>query len=135
MISFDEFRNLIDKGETVRLTVNGTSMSPFLKSGIDSVFAVKGSGIYEIGDVAFFTRKNGVVVMHRIVKKDGDRYWFCGDAQKFLEGPIEAERIFAKVVGVVHNNKPYNEKSVYFKFFSDIWCKWLLIRPRLVNKI
>lgn len=118
MIDFDRFKELIATGETVCIKVKGNSMMPFLKSDTDTVAAVKSDGRFKVGDVVFYTRKNGAVVMHRIVKKQNDLFWMCGDAQLSVEGPINENQIFAKVTYIIHDGKKYDEDSSYFRFYS-----------------
>lgn len=133
MIDFDTFRELIESGDPVCIKVKGNSMMPFLKNNEDSVVALKTDGRLKVGDVVFYLRLGSVVVMHRIVKLENDKMWLCGDAQQTPEGPLNVDRVFAKVVSVVHNGKSYDENSAYYKFYSKIWMKLTLLRPYILK--
>lgn len=128
MIDFDTFKKLIETGEPITVNVKGNSMRPFLMSDSDSVIAVCADNQIKKGDICFFYRMNKTVVMHRVVRIDGNKCWFCGDSQKSAEGPIDKNCILAKVISVIHNGKKYDENSFYFRFFSEIWTNILIMR-------
>ena len=52
---------------------------------------------YEIGDVVTF-KKDGYLVTHRIIKKDGNMFVTKGDANNDEDGPIYLDQIVGKVI-------------------------------------
>ncbi|MBE6562680.1 MAG: hypothetical protein E7660_02990 [Ruminococcaceae bacterium] len=120
---------LIDEGLTVPLKVSGSSMEPFLVDGRDTVFISKPKFPLKVGDIAFFERENGRIVMHRIKRiKKGD-YYFIGDAEKVIEGPVSAEKIFGVVRSVNRKGKTADKKDLTFWFFRNVWIRIIPLRP------
>jgi signal peptidase I len=71
-------------GEAAYITTTGTSMSPLLHAG--DLVVVRRSSSYDIGDVvAYRSASLHVVVLHRIVGRDGDRYLFKGDHNTWVD--------------------------------------------------
>lgn len=135
MIDFDLFKNLIETGEPICLKVNGNSMRPFLRHNIDSVIAVKFDGEVKVGDVVFFTRSNGTVVMHRVVKTEDEVVFVCGDAQETIEGPVQKNQIFAKVTSFVRNGKEIHANNTLYRFLLNLWIKLIPWRHLILEKI
>lgn len=98
-------------GEKVMLTVTGNSMLPFLRDGRDSVVLGKLEKPPKRGDIVFFKRANGAYVLHRVVKRKGDLYYFSGDAQRVVEGPIEKGRLLAICESVVRDKEEISKNS------------------------
>ena len=71
------------------------SMEDNIHAG-DYVLIVKKSN-YEIGDVVTF-RKDGYLVTHRIIKKNGSMFVTKGDANNDEDGPIYFSQIVGKVI-------------------------------------
>lgn len=68
-----------DRGCSIRITVNGASMRPFLRDGdILTIIASDGSGL-RVGDVALHGRAGGSVVAHRVLRR------FMRDGKIFIE--------------------------------------------------
>ncbi len=111
---------LVAKGETVCLTITGGSMTPFLVHGRDSIRFAKPSGPLRRGDMAFYRRRNGQYVMHRIVRVDRQgNYYAAGDAQTEIEGPLAPDMVFAVVTDVCRKGKWIKK--------GNFWC--MSMRP------
>ncbi len=123
---------LLREGKTVSISPKGYSMYPLLIPGRDRVTIVPLSGRkLKKGDIALFRRKGSKLVLHRIIRIKRDRtggrfFYFCGDNQKEIEGPVREEDI----CGVVN----YIEKKK-FKFsvrdplyFLSVFI-WMILRP------
>lgn len=72
---------LTESGLEVPLTVSGNSMSPFLIHERDSVVIQKIQSPPQKGDILLFIRRDGRYILHRLVRIEGERYFFLGDAQ------------------------------------------------------
>lgn len=120
-------RSLLEEGREVPLVVAGNSMIPFLADQRDKILIERANGPLKKGDIAFFQRKNGQYIMHRIcrVRRDKDtgrlQYWFVGDAQTIVEGPIEREQIFGLITEVERKGKNIRENNALWFFFRTIW--------------
>lgn len=102
-------------GGKVRFKPNGTSMLPTLRQGIDEVELTKPYGKLKKYDIAFYRRKNGQFVLHRIlgIKSDGS-YIIRGDHQFQYEYGICDEDIIAVCCGIFRNGKYMSAKSLSF---------------------
>ena len=98
---------VMESGGEFRLGITGTSMLPLLVQGKDSVCFKKPNGRLEKHDIAFYRRKNGAFVLHRVMKVEKDSYVFCGDGQYILERGITDEQI----IGVV--SKIYKKEKLF----------------------
>lgn len=121
-------RELITEGHSVRLTVRGQSMMPFLINVRDSVIIEPVTNGLKKGDIVIFKRKSGAYIMHRIWRADGynKQYYLVGDAQKELEGPIDEQQIFGIVNKVCRKGKWIDRKSPVWWFYDKVWG---LMRP------
>lgn len=79
-------RSLTEQGHSVSVPVAGSSMSPFLAGGRDTVFFSRPGTPLRRGDVVFYERASGQFVMHRIrrVHRDGSprHPWRCADRDR-----------------------------------------------------
>ena len=116
-----ELKQLIAEGHEVAITVAGWSMTPFLRNQRDRVLLKKPSGDFKVGDIVFYQRKTGQYVLHRIYKVQSDGYYMMGDYQIDLEGPIEADSIFAVVTDVERNERWVSVKTFPWKSASSLW--------------
>ena len=102
---------LVAKGETVCLTITGGSMTPFLVHGRDSIRFAKPSGPLRRGDMAFYRRRNGQYVMHRIVRVDRQgNYYAAGDAQTEIK-----------------------KGNLWWDFFAGPWVALIKLRPLMLK--
>lgn len=82
-------------GKEVDISVVGTSMHPTLYEN-DEV-TVKKFDDYVVGDILVFTYKSGELLVHRLLKKEKDKYFCKGDNTFRLED-ITKEQIAGKVI-------------------------------------
>lgn len=61
-------KGLVDEGKEANMHVLGSSMAPFVVHGRDVIYFKKPERKLRKGDIAFFQRKNGQYVVHRIYK-------------------------------------------------------------------
>ena len=133
VFTIDDFKTsvvpLIDEGLTVPLTVTGGSMTPYLAGGRDTVMISKPRFPLKVGDIALFERRSGQIVMHRVKKRSPEGYFFIGDAQTVVEGPVPEERVFGVVDRVIRKGKIEERGSVTWSFFRRIWIRIVPLRP------
>lgn len=121
---------LIAQGKEVSVTITGNSMSPFLVHGRDQILIEKPPAHLKKGDMGFFQRSNGAYVMHRICRVDGQgNYWFVGDGQTMIEGPVEREQIFGIVTAVSRKGKWIGPGAFWWEFFRKVWLRVIPLRP------
>lgn len=120
---------LIEQGKEVSMTVTGNSMSPFLIHERDQILMKKPDRQWKKGDIAFFRRKTGKYIMHRIQRVDAEgKCWFVGDAQTEIEGPIEPEQIFARISAVNRKGKWIYPGNFWWEFFEHVWIRMIPFR-------
>lgn len=108
--TFNEMYELIseqlESGGSVRFSPNGTSMLPFIVQGRDEVVVKKANGRLKKYDIAFYRRKNGSYILHRVVKFDKNKnYIFRGDHQFEYEYGITDSNIIGVVEKVYRSGK------------------------------
>lgn len=121
-------KELVLNGDEVSIKVAGSSMAPFLIHNRDIVYFRKIDKPLHKGDICFFQRKNGQYVVHRIYKVKNDEYYFIGDNQVEIEGPIERKQIFAIVYQVRRKNKIIQPGDFWWWFFKYIWLRMIPFR-------
>ena len=67
----------LNSGATVTIQPKGISMLPLIRQGQDEVVLKKPSGRLNKYDIAFYKRKSGQFVLHRIIKKRKNDYVIC----------------------------------------------------------
>ena len=126
--------DLLEQGQTVCLTVTGSSMVPFLVHGRDQIRFQKPNRPLARGDMAFFRRRNGDYIMHRICQTDERGYHFVGDNQQSIEGPIAPEQVFGLITQVYRKGTWIGPGDFWWDFFAGPWLTLLPCRP-LLRKI
>ena len=124
----DILRTVIDEGKEVNMRVLGSSMAPFVVHERDTIYFKRPERKLKKGDIAFFQRNNGQYVVHRIYKVKGDEYYFVGDNQTLIEGPIEKGQIFAIVTRVIRKGKEIRPGDPWWLFFQKIWINMIPLR-------
>lgn len=127
-------KEMVEQGMEVSMTVAGTSMEPFLTDRRDRIYFQKPEEPVKKGDMVFFQRRTGEYVMHRVMKVKKQQYYLAGDHQTVLEGPIEKEQIFAKIVSVERAGVWISEDDSCWKFYADWWRRLFQIR-KVINKL
>lgn len=125
---------LLDDGFELRLCPSGTSMLPFLAGGRDEVFlrSVKAKKPVR-GDIALFSREDGLFVLHRIHHISQNRYYMLGDAQTWIEGPVKEENVQAIASAVMWKNKKISCDSLLLKLLTGTWLFLRPVRPQIVR--
>ncbi len=128
-----EYEALLRDGAELPLVISGESMLPFLRPGRDTVFLRKPESPLRRGDIAFYRRFDGAYILHRVCRAEPGKYWFLGDAQTRVEGPLPAQCVFAYVTAVRRGERLYQPESLFWRVFSGPWLKLVRQRPRLLR--
>lgn len=118
---------LFEMDSRVWITVTGSSMYPFLKGDRDSVELSKASfeGLKR-GDIALIKRDCGDYVLHRVMKKEKDCFYIVGDAQQWVEGPLEPARLVAVVTRFRRKERTFDCSNRFVRIAVQVW---LLLIP------
>ena len=121
--AIEVIEEVLENDGEFRLSPKGTSMLPLIRQGRDSVVLKRN---FEKGalkhDIAFYKRKSGAFVLHRVMKiaKDGT-YVMCGDNQTLLEHGIKREQIIGYVSGLYRDGKPLSVCSFRYRVYVFLW--------------
>lgn len=124
---------LLEEAETVPLMISGSSMTPFLVHGRDTVYLSKVDRSLKKGDMVLYQRQNGDYVLHRIFKAECDSYTMVGDAQTHLETGIKPDQIRALVTAVRRKDKLLQKGNLLWAFYEKIWIRMVPMRPAVRN--
>ena len=120
---------LLEETETVPLVISGSSMTPFLVHGRDTVYLSKTTAPLKRGDMILYRRDCGAYILHRIFRSEGDTYTLVGDAQTMLEPGIRSDQVLAVVTAVRRKGKLLKKGSFWWDFFEKVWIRMVPLRP------
>ena len=121
--------SLLSETAAVPLVVSGSSMTPFLAPGRDTVYLSAISRPLRCGDMVLYRRDNGRYVLHRIFRVNGDSYTMLGDAQSIPEPGIRRDQILAIVTAVRRKDQLLRKGSFWWMFFERVWIHLVPLRP------
>lgn len=122
---------LLEETTAVPLVISGSSMTPFLVPGRDTVYLSKVRGPLKRGDMVLYQRENGRYILHRIFLADKETYTMVGDAQTELETGIRKDQIRAIVIAVRRKGKLLQKGSFWWNFFGNVWIRMVPLRPTI----
>ncbi len=120
---------LLEDTPAVPLVVSGSSMTPFLAPGRDTVYLSKITAPLRRGDMVLYRRRSGRYVLHRILRVEAESCTMVGDAQRIPEPGIRREQILAIVTAVRRKGKLLQKGSFWWVFFEKVWINLLPLRP------
>ncbi|MDR3270190.1 MAG: peptidase S24 [Peptococcaceae bacterium] len=124
---FSLVSELLEQGQSARISVTGTSMYPFLRHSLDSVeFSSGNFAQIARGDIVLSRRLSGAYVMHRVWRKEKEAYYIVGDAQQWIEGPLEPQQLVAVVEAIWRKDRRIACSKCWWRCCARIW---LLLRP------
>jgi hypothetical protein len=121
----------LNEAQAVPLVITGSSMSPFLVHGRDTVFLSKINHAPRKGDMIFYRRANGSYILHRVFRTGKDACDMVGDAQTAIEKGVPRERMLAVVTAVRRKGKLLKKGSFWWDFFEKVWIRLVPVRPLL----
>lgn len=125
----EQLPQLLQEAESVPLIISGSSMSPFLIHGRDTVYLSKVTEPLKKGDMILYRRRSGAYILHRIYRVRDDVYDLVGDGQWGIEPGIRPEQILAVVKTVRRKGKLLRPGSLQWEFFEHLWLDLLPLRP------
>ncbi len=108
---------VLESGGEFELYPRGTSMLPLIVQGRDSVTLVKPNGRLLEDDIAFYKRKGGSFILHRVMSVEKDSYTMCGDNQLVLERGITDAQIIGVVSSLFVKGKKINVADKRYKSY------------------
>ncbi|HWP97017.1 MAG TPA: S24/S26 family peptidase [Syntrophomonadaceae bacterium] len=124
---FPFISELIEGGKSARILVSGSSMTPFLRDQTDSVeFSKVSFTDIARGDIVLIQRVDGAYVMHRVYRKRRDCFYIIGDAQEWIEGPLNPDQLVALVTAIWRKDKRIPCSNLVWRLLCKLW---LYLRP------
>lgn len=115
------FSQILDETGQLAYTIRGFSMRPLLRQGKDVVVINKHEEHCKKYDTVLFLRRNGQYVLHRILKKNGDRYWIVGD-NCIVGEMVEEDQIIGILTSIKRGNRTINVTDWHYRLYTHIWC-------------
>lgn len=124
---YQEISRLIAEGKTVSITVKGYSMNPFLMHLRDQItLGPWTDGDIRRGTVALVRDVRGNVLIHRIIRRDGNIIILEGDGNIGLQEKATLDGIAGIMHSITRKNRTYSSKSFIWRGYSWIW---MFLRP------
>lgn len=118
-------QEIVQAGGTAEIIVTGNSMYPMLIDHVSQVRLCEPGNLC-VGDIPLYCRDNGVFVLHRIVRCEGDVYTCCGDNQWRAETGIRRDQISAVVTAFKRKKKWHSCQTGRYALYVKVW---IAIRP------
>lgn len=129
-----EIGSLINDGHTVRMTVRGRSMRPFIEDGRDKVILARADNL-RVGDVVLAKTQEKSYVIHRLTEmNDADGECVLrGDGNLDLEH-CRKDDILAKVTHILRKKKEkcYSLDGRVWRVYSWLWMRLRPVRRYLL---
>ncbi len=127
---------VLKEGKAIQVKPQGYSMYPLFVPGRDEAVIRPVAGKQELralkrGDVVLYRRKRGILVLHRIWKTDGKRFYMVGDNQSEIEGPLEASQIKGKLEVIIRKGHYIETTDLLYRFLTGVWLWLRPARPML----
>ncbi|MBQ3069902.1 MAG: S24/S26 family peptidase [Clostridia bacterium] len=101
-------------------TVHGHSMEPLLSDHRDTVY-IEPCKTYRKRDVILFRRANGQLVLHRLIRTDGDVFLARGDNDRKAE-TVTPSQILGVMTAFTRNGHTLYVTSRRYRLYSRLWC-------------
>jgi len=128
-------KEVTDMGLEASFTPQGISMRPMLYGGRDEIVLIKPSFPLQKYALPLYLRKNGSVVLHRVIKVekiDGrNSYTMRGDNTFENESGITDEQIVAVVTRFKRNGVWHSVDEKGYLIYSNVWFLLFPIRRLL----
>jgi hypothetical protein len=119
-------RAALERGQSVRLTTNGSSMLPFIHDG-ETVELVPPRSSLMRGDIVLAQSEEDRYVLHRVVRIEGDGVYLRGDAQKHREGPLPRQAVLGRAVTTSRHGRVRVLDRGVWHWLGLVWMRsgWL----------
>lgn len=114
------FLSSLAEGKDVRLRVDGTSMSPFLKPGDQVVLRKATLQQLKKGDLVVVRRPHDLVT-HRLVAQSAGQWSTKGDNSRYPDPPAAEDRVLGKVIAIEKTNQTIDLQTARWQFLN----RWL----------
>ena len=125
-----DIEKLLAEGNTIQKKIRGYSMYPILVPNRDEfIVAPADTAKLKRGDVVLYRRDKSILVLHRIWRRQGDKFYLVGDNQKEIEGPLRPDQMKGVMIGMIRKGKKISVKNPVYRLLTGIWLVMRPIRP------
>jgi hypothetical protein len=126
-IMMAEISKLISEGSSVTITAKGYSMNPFIIHMEDQItLGPWRDDDIRKGTVALVRDTRGNYLIHRIIKRKGDKILLMGDGNVGIRETATTANIIAIMTAVTKKERTYHVTGMAWRLYSFIWA---LLRP------
>lgn len=122
---------LLAEGQQVTLQISGDSMRPTLKPRRDAaILAPMTEWPPKKGDILFYRsqRSPSGYALHRVRKLQNGGPIMNGDAQTWVEGPLDREQVLARAIALLRAGKPLDITARGYRAYVALWRLTLPVR-------
>lgn len=132
---FDEIKALLAAGKEVTVTVKGDSMRPFLVGGRDRVTLrrCRPESIRRGSVVLVRVNENERVVLHRVVRRTGDKLVLQGDGNRVQTETAGVADVAGMALSFVRNGKIYFVNGLPWRAYSMFMLTFMSLRRSLIK--
>ncbi len=122
-----DVEKLLERGLAVQIRPKGYSMYPMFNPGRDEAI-LKKADLDKVrrGDVALYRREDGMLVLHRVCRREGGFFYAVGDNQTEVEGPLRVEQIKGVLTAFIRNGRYTDVSNPFYRMAAGAW---LFMRP------
>lgn len=125
------------EGEKIPLCfmVNGISMTPLIRTGMDAVTILPKEGPVKKGDIVLFRAKTRTsdYVLHRVYRVNGDLALTLGDGNLAADGWVRTEDILGVAAALERNGRWIDLESLPLRLWGRLWMRLLPVRRSLLT--
>ena len=118
----EEIRQMISEGKTVTITLKGNSMNPFIVHLRDQMTLGpwKDEEIRK-GTVALVKDIYGNYLIHRIIKREGNKVTLLGDGNVAQTETATLDNVIGIMRSLTRKGRTYTPKSLTWRLYSAVW--------------
>lgn len=123
----------IKEGRSVTLNIRGNSMNPFLADGRDQIILspFKKEAL-KPGAVILARENGGRLLLHRIIRREGDILIMLGDGNTRYTEQTSVENVVGLLTKIIRKGKEYACNGRTWRYYSTVWTKLYPIRRELL---
>lgn len=121
-VMMEEIRQMISEGKTVTITLKGNSMNPFIVHLRDQMTLGpwKDEEIRK-GTVALVKDIYGNYLIHRIIKREGNKVTLLGDGNVAQTETATLDNVIGIMQSLTRKGRTYTPNSLTWRLYSAIW--------------
>jgi len=122
---------IFERGASIRMTVFGNSMFPFIRNGDLITISPNDEMLPEVGDmVAFEQARNQKLIIHRLIRKEEKKFVMKGDNCQDEDEAVPISHLLGIVTQVERKNRVRNFGISQFKI-----CATWLSQMNILHKV